>query len=151
VRRDPFAMLPFIGYNMSDYFQHWLDLGAKLAAGNIALPRIYCVNWFRKGADGKFIWPGYGENMRVLLWIVGRIQGQAKAEDHLMGLSPGYADLNWKGLDFTQAQYRQVTDIDAADWAREVALHAELFEQLAYHMPAPLLATMAEIRKRLAR
>ena len=151
VRRDPFAMLPFIGYNMSDYFQHWLDLGAKLEAQDIALPRIYCVNWFRKGADGKFIWPGYGENMRVLLWIVGRIQGQAKAEDHLMGLSPGYADMNWKGLDFTQAQYRQVTDIDAADWAREVALHAELFEQLAYHMPAPLLATMADIRKRLAR
>jgi phosphoenolpyruvate carboxykinase (GTP) len=109
------------------------------------------VNWFRKGADGKFIWPGYGENMRVLQWIVERIQGHAKGEEHLTGVSPGYADLNWKGLDFTQAQYRQVTDIDAADWAREVALHAELFEQLAYHLPAPLLATMAEIRKRLAR
>jgi phosphoenolpyruvate carboxykinase (GTP) len=151
VRRDPFAMLPFIGYNMSDYFQHWLDLGAKLEAGPAQLPRIYCVNWFRKGSDGKFVWPGYGENMRVLQWIVERIQGRSNGEDHLMGLSPGYADLNWKGLDFNAAQFRQVTDIDAAAWAQELALHGELFKQLAYHLPPTLLDTMASIRKRLER
>ena len=149
VRRDPFAMLPFIGYNMSDYFQHWLNLGATLEARQAVLPRIYCVNWFRKGPDGKFVWPGYGENMRVLQWIVERIQGRSNGEDHLMGVSPGYADMNWQGLAFTQAQYHQVSGIDSAAWARELALHGELFEQLAYHLPPSLLDTMADIRKRL--
>ena len=77
VRRDPFAMLPFTGYNMSDYFQHWLDMGKKLAASGATLPRIYTTNWFRKGEDGKFVWPGYGENMRVLKWMIDRIEGKA--------------------------------------------------------------------------
>ena len=108
VRRDPFAMLPFIGYNMSDYFQHWLDLGKKLQSGGTAVPKIYCVNWFRKGPDGKFVWPGYGENMRVLQWIVDRVEGKAKGAEHVMGVTPGYADLNWTGLNFTSAQYQQV-------------------------------------------
>ncbi len=151
VRRDPFAMLPFIGYNMSDYFQHWLDLGATLQANHATLPRIFCVNWFRKGADGKFVWPGYGENMRVLQWIVERVQGRAKGDEHVMGLSPGYADLNWKGLDFSPAQYQQLSGVDAAAWKHEVALHGELFEQLAYHLPASLLATKAALEARLAR
>ena len=150
VRRDPFAMLPFIGYNMSDYFQHWLDLGAKLDAQGATLPQIYCVNWFRKGADGKFVWPGYGENMRVLQWIVERVQGRAQGEEHLMGVTPRYADLNWSGIDFSAAQYQQVTGIDAAAWQQEVALHGELFEQLAYHLPASLVATKTAIEKRLA-
>jgi phosphoenolpyruvate carboxykinase (GTP) len=149
VRRDPFAMLPFIGYNMSDYFQHWLDLGGKLQAQSATLPRIYCVNWFRKDAAGKFIWPGYGENMRVLQWIVERIQGRAKGEEHLMGLTPRYADLNWTGLNFSQAQYQQVSGVDSAAWKQEVALHDELFERLAYHLPAALIATKAAIEKRL--
>ena len=149
VRRDPFAMLPFIGYNMSDYFQHWLDLGAKLQALGATPPRFYCVNWFRKDAAGKFIWPGYGENMRVLQWIVERVQGRAKGEEHLMGLTPRYADLNWTGLNFTQAQYQQVSGVDSAAWKQEVALHDELFERLAYHLPAALIATKAAIEKRL--
>ena len=151
VRRDPFAMLPFIGYNMSDYFQHWLDLGAKLQANQATLPRIFCVNWFRKGADGKFVWPGYGENMRVLQWIVERVQGRSSGEEHVMGLSPRYTDLNWTGLAFTPAQYQQVSAVDAAAWKQEVALHGELFEQLAYHLPASLMATKAALEARLAR
>ena len=150
VRRDPFAMLPFIGYNMGDYFQHWLDLGAKLQATGATLPQIYCVNWFRKGPEGKFVWPGYCENMRVLQWIVERVQGRASGEEHLMGVTPRYADLNWKGMNFSPAQYQHVTGIDAAAWRQELALHGELFEQLAYHLPPSLIATKAAIEKRLA-
>jgi phosphoenolpyruvate carboxykinase (GTP) len=151
VRRDPFAMLPFIGYNMSDYFQHWLDLGKKLQALGGALPRIYCVNWFRKGPDGKFVWPGYGENMRVLQWVVERIEGRAEGAENVMGITPGYADLNWKGLGFTPTQYQQVTGVDPAAWKQEMALHGELFDQLAYHLPAELSAVKATIEQRLAR
>jgi phosphoenolpyruvate carboxykinase (GTP) len=149
VRRDPFAMLPFVGYNMSDYFQHWLDTGAKLQAGGAPVPKIYCVNWFRKGDDGKFVWPGYGENMRVLQWIVERVEGRANGKDNVFGVTPGYADLNWSGLDFTPAQFEQVTRIDPAAWTAELALHAELFQQLAHHLPTELSATRAKIEARL--
>jgi phosphoenolpyruvate carboxykinase (GTP) len=150
VRRDPFAMLPFAGYNMSDYFQHWLDLGAKLAAGGATLPRIYCVNWFRKGADGKFVWPGYGDNMRVLAWILGRVGGEAQGVEHLFGLSPRYDDLNWEGLDFSRAQYDSVSSIDHAAWQQEMGLHRELFTQLAYHLPPALEQTRQRIEAELA-
>ncbi len=150
VRRDPFAMLPFMGYNMADYFQHWLDLGAKLEASGAKLPRIYCVNWFRKGADGKFVWPGYGENMRVLKWMLDRIEGTGGGSEHVFGVSPGYGDLNWTGLDFTPAQFDTVTRIDAAEWRAEMKLHEQLFEQLAYHLPAALPAVKARIEERLA-
>ena len=105
VRRDPFAMLPFIGYNMSDYFRHWLDLGAALQARGARLPKIFCVNWFRKGADGKFVWPGYGENMRVLEWIVHRIEGSAEGELTAFGTTPRYEDIDWSGLDFDRARF----------------------------------------------
>jgi len=150
VRRDPFAMLPFAGYNMSDYFQHWLDLGAKLQAQGVKLPKIYCVNWFRKGADGKFVWPGYGENMRVLHWILGRVEGQAQGTEHVFGTSPRYDDLNWSGLDFSRSQYDSVTSIDHAAWAQEMKLHDELFKQLAFHLPAELDATRQRIEAKLA-
>ena len=150
VRRDPFAMLPFIGYNMSDYFQHWLDLGKKLEASGAKLPKIYCVNWFRKGADGKFVWPGYGENMRVLQWMIGRVEGTAQGAESAIGTTPRYNDLDWNGLDFTPAQFDQVTHIDAGAWETELGLHAELFQQLAYHLPAEMSATKATLEKRLA-
>jgi len=149
VRRDPFAMLPFTGYNMSDYFQHWLDLGAKLQASGAKLPKIYCVNWFRKGADGKFVWPGYGENMRVLQWMIGRIQGTTGGSENAFGTTPRYDDLNWKGLNFSAAQFDQVTSIDPAAWRAELQLHGELFEQLAYHLPAEMSATKSRIEERL--
>jgi phosphoenolpyruvate carboxykinase (GTP) len=150
VRRDPFAMLPFAGYNMSDYFQHWLDLGKKLEAGGARLPKIYCVNWFRKGADGKFVWPGYGENMRVLKWMLERVEGRAQGAEHVFGVSPRYEDLQWNGLDFSPAQYDSVIGIDKAAWQQELKLHAELFQQLAFHLPADLTATKARIEERLA-
>jgi phosphoenolpyruvate carboxykinase (GTP) len=149
VRRDPFAMLPFMGYNMSDYFQHWLDLGRKLEASGAKLPKIFCVNWFRKGPDGKFVWPGYGENMRVLQWVIERVGGSAQGRDNVFGMTPRYEDLNWAGLDFTPTQYEQVTSIDTDAWHAELRLHDELFKQLAYHLPAELTATKAKIEQRL--
>ncbi|WP_046113060.1 phosphoenolpyruvate carboxykinase (GTP) [Aquincola tertiaricarbonis] len=150
VRRDPFAMLPFMGYNMSDYFQHWLDLGAKLQGSGAKLPGIFCVNWFRKGADGKFVWPGYGENMRVLKWILERVDGQAQGEEHVFGISPRYEDLSWNGLAFTPAQYQSVIGIDTHAWQQELALHAELFDKLAYHLPGELTDTKRRLEERLA-
>jgi phosphoenolpyruvate carboxykinase (GTP) len=150
VRRDPFAMLPFCGYNMSDYFQHWLDMEHKLEDSGHTLPRIYCVNWFRKGADGKFVWPGYGENMRVLAWMIDRIEGHGKGEDHLTGISPSYEDLNWTGLDFSAEQFDTVTRIDKDAWVKELESHAELFKQLEHHLPKELIETKAEIERRLA-
>ena len=154
VRRDPFAMLPFAGYNMSDYFQHWLDLGDKLTAASTrsgaTLPRIYTTNWFRKGADGKFVWPGYGENMRVLKWMIDRIEGKAAGTEHVFGVSPAYEELNWTGLDFTAEQFANVTSIDKAAWQSELKLHEELFTQLAHHLPQALTDTKAQIEKRLA-
>ena len=150
VRRDPFAMLPFAGYNMSDYFQHWLDLGAKLEKAGSKLPRIYCVNWFRKGADGKFVWPGYGENMRVLEWVLGRIENKASGSENVFGVSPRYEDLRWTGLPFTREQFQSVIGIDRAAWTEELKLHDQLFAQLAYHLPAALPATKKLIEERLA-
>jgi len=149
VRRDPFAMLPFTGYNMSEYFQHWLDMGANLAAGGAKLPAIYCVNWFRKGADGKFVWPGYGENMRVLKWMIDRIENTAKGQDHVFGVSPAFEEITWTGLSFTQEQFKTVTHIDKAAWVEELKLHDELFGQLAHKLPAALPQTKAAIEKRL--
>jgi len=150
VRRDPFAMLPFAGYNMSDYFQHWLKLGQKLQGSGAKLPGIYCVNWFRKGEDGKFVWPGYGENMRVLKWMIDRIEGKAKGLENVFGISPSYGELNWNGLNFTAEQFNTVTHIDKAAWQTELGLHEELFQQLAHHLPAELPATKAAIANRLA-
>ncbi len=150
VRRDPFAMLPFAGYNMSDYFQHWLNVGAKLQAEGAKLPAIFCVNWFRKGADGKFVWPGYGDNARVLQWMLGRIDGTAGAgSEHIFGVSPNYRDLNWSGLDFSEAQFQSVISIDRDAWVQEMKLHGELFEQLAYHLPVELKATREKILAQL--
>ena len=150
VRRDPFAMIAFAGYNMADYFQHWLNLGVKLGAAGAKLPRIYCVNWFRKGPDGKFIWPGYGENMRVLEWIVGRIEGKADGAENAFGVSPRYEDLNWNGLSFSKEQFGRIIGMDHADWQQELRLHEELFQRLAYHLPAELSATKTRIAEKLA-
>jgi len=149
VRRDPFAMLPFIGYNMADYFQHWLNLGDKISATGAKLPVIFCVNWFRKGADGKFVWPGYGENLRAMEWKLGRLEGTAGGKDNVFGVSPQYSDMHWEGLNFSQAQFDSVISIDTAAWKQELTLHAELFKQLEHHLPSELPATMARIENSL--
>ena len=149
VRRDPFAMLPFCGYNMSDYFQHWLDMEHKLEVSGGTLPNIYCVNWFRKGDDGKFVWPGYGENMRVLKWMIDRLEGRATGLKNGFGVSPAYSEINWTGLDFSQAQFDSVTSLDKDAWKQEFALHDELFTQLAYHLPKQLVETKAMLEQSL--
>jgi phosphoenolpyruvate carboxykinase (GTP) len=146
VRRDPFAMLPFCGYHMSDYFAHWLSLEQRLARLGGKPPRVFCVNWFRKGADGKFVWPGYGENMRVLKWMIERVDGQAQGEDHLMGVSPRFEDIDWTGADFDRRRFEAIIDPEPSAWTEELRLHGELFEQLAHHLPAAL----ADIRGRMA-
>jgi phosphoenolpyruvate carboxykinase (GTP) len=143
-------MLPFAGYNMSEYFQHWLNLGAKLTEANAVLPKFYCVNWFRKNDDGKFVWPGYGENMRVLAWMVGRIDQTAQAQENVFGYSPNYGDLNWQGIEFTEAQFNQVISVDKESWREEFKLHEELFEQLAFGLPPILKETKAKLEKSLA-
>ena len=150
VRRDPFAMLPFAGYNMSDYFQHWLDMGKKIAASGAALPKIYCVNWFRTDANGKFVWPGFGDNMRVLKWMLDRIAGNAGGNENVFGISPQFDDLTWDGLDFSQQQFEQITSLDRAAWEAELKLHSELFDKLQHHLPPELAATKAQLEKRLA-
>ncbi len=150
VRRDPFAMLPFAGYNMSDYFQHWLDLGRTLENAGATLPRIYTVNWFRKDESGRFVWPGFGENMRVLKWMLERVKGVARGEENVFGVSPRYEDLSWDGMDFTRQQFTLVSSLDRDAWVKELKLHDELFEQLAYHLPAELVDTKSRIEQRLA-
>jgi phosphoenolpyruvate carboxykinase (GTP) len=150
VRRDPFAMLPFAGYNMSEYFQHWLDIGAQLESKQAVLPKIYCVNWFRKNDQGQFVWPGYGENMRVLAWMLGRVQGSAQAVENVFGYSPSYQDLNWDGMPFTQEQFNQVISVDNASWREELKLHDELFTQLSHGLPKVLTATKTQLESRLA-
>ncbi|MBC7415327.1 MAG: phosphoenolpyruvate carboxykinase (GTP) [Herminiimonas sp.] len=150
VRRDPFAMLPFIGYNMSDYFQHWLETGRKIAASPAELPKIFCVNWFRTDESGKFVWPGFGDNMRVLKWMIDRIEGTAGGSEHVFGITPRYADLSWDGIDFAEKQFDQITSIDKAAWVDELKLHAELFEKLHHHLPKEMVSTKAQLEKRLA-
>jgi phosphoenolpyruvate carboxykinase (GTP) len=147
VRRDPFAMLPFMGYNMSEYFAHWLKIGEQLGSKQ---PKIFTTNWFRKGEDGKFVWPGYGENMRVLKWMIDRIEGQGQGQEHVFGISPRYEDLNWTGLNFSAEQFGKVSSIDKAAWQAELKLHTELFEQLKHNLPESLMETKAKLEGRLA-
>jgi phosphoenolpyruvate carboxykinase (GTP) len=150
VRRDPFAMLPFCGYNMAEYFRHWLDLGHRLEVARAKLPAIFCVNWFRTDEQGRFVWPGYSENMRVLQWMIGRIEGKAGGAEHVFGTSPRYEDLSWNGLDFSREDFAKITAIDKAQWLEEFKLHAALFESLAHGLPHQLPDTKAALEKRLA-
>ncbi|MEK6423868.1 MAG: phosphoenolpyruvate carboxykinase (GTP) [Burkholderia gladioli] len=149
VRRDPFAMLPFCGYNMSDYFSHWLKLGSELEASGATLPKIYCVNWFRKDADGRFAWPGFGENMRVLKWMLERIDGRGDGVEHALGLTPRYQDIDWGGMAFTAEQFEQVASVDRDAWREELALHDELFDKLKTRLPQALADTKAAFEARL--
>ncbi len=150
VRRDPFAMLPFIGYNMSDYFAHWLRIGKMLEQGSASLPKIFCVNWFRTDDHGKFIWPGFGDNMRVLKWMLDRIAGTGSGDEHVFGITPRHGDLLWDGLDFGEAMYDRITEIDHRAWQAELRLHDELFDKLRHRLPAELGEVKLALQQRLS-
>jgi len=132
VRRDPYAMLPFMGYHMGDYVNHWLQFGRNLPNA----PRIFGVNWFRKDEDGKFLWPGFGDNMRVLIWIVQRIRGNASSVESPMGWMPRYEDLDWRGLEsFSKESFSKIMNVDRELGKQELLSHEELFEKMYDKLP----------------
>jgi phosphoenolpyruvate carboxykinase (GTP) len=140
VRRDPFAMLPFAGYHMADYFNHWLSFGRKIQNP----PRIFGVNWFRRDEDGNFVWPGFGENMRILEWIVKRAKGKAMAIESPIGWMPRFQDINWEGVDdFSEADFLKAMSIDRSDWDKELLQHDELFIRLYDRIPKEMMAIKA--------
>jgi phosphoenolpyruvate carboxykinase (GTP) len=147
LRRDPFAMLPFCGYNMADYWGHWLKIGTFTDPAK--LPRIYAVNWFRKDSDGKFLWPGYGENSRVLEWIVRRLEGKAGAVDTPIGRVPEEGSLVLDGLDLTDSQLAELFAIDPVTWLAESGLTEEYFEKFGDRVPEELRNQLASLRERL--
>jgi len=147
LRRDPMAMLPFCGYNMGDYFAHWLKMGAKSEPSK--LPKIYYVNWFRQDERGKFLWPGYGENSRVLKWIFERCEGKVGAKDTAIGRAPEPADLDTRGSDLPAANLAKLLDVDVEGWLGEVPLIKEHFAQFGSHLPEAMNRELEGLAKRL--
>jgi phosphoenolpyruvate carboxykinase (GTP) len=145
IRRDPMAMLPFCGYNMADYWQHWLTLGGKLANP----PKIFRVNWFRKDEAGNFIWPGFGENMRVLEWVVDRVNGHGHAEETPIGMMPSYEDLTWTGLDFSPASFSDIMTVDPVAAMQEADAQKALFDDFGDRLPAALESQRQDQKARL--
>jgi len=135
VRRDPMAMLPFCGYHMGDYFRHWIAMQRKLSE----TPRVFHVNWFRKDKDGKFMWPGFGDNMRVLKWVVDRARGRALGRETPIGWQPRYDDLDWTGLDYPKEKFEELQTFDRVAWRAEVIGHEELFITLHDHLPKEMV------------
>ncbi len=145
VRRDPFAMLPFCGYHVGDYFSHWLKMGDAVSHQ----PRIFSVNWFRKDGEGKFVWPGFGQNMRVLEWVVERSRGRGHAVETPVGLAPEFGDLDWTGMQFGVDRFETAMLLDAAQWQRELSAHDEIFGKLGEKRPAALQAEREQLGARL--
>jgi phosphoenolpyruvate carboxykinase (GTP) len=147
VRRDPMAMLPFIGYAAGDYFAHWLEVGKSADAAK--LPRIFCVNWFRRGEDGRFLWPGFGENSRVLKWMIDRIEGTAAAEETPIGYVPTPEQLDLDGLETDPADVAASLRVDPQEWRRELPLIEEWFAKIGDQLPGSLHDELEALRQRL--
>jgi phosphoenolpyruvate carboxykinase (GTP) len=148
IRRDPFAMLPFIGYHMAEYWAHWVWMGQRT---DIKFPKIFRVNWFRKDENGKFVWPGFGQNMRVLKWIIDRVHGRAEALESPFGMIPRYEDITWAGLDFSREKYQTITDIAREGGQAEAEALKEYFGQFGDHLPPELEAQRQALADRLAK
>ena len=147
VRRDPFAMLPFMGYHVCDYFQHWLDMGKKTDPEK--LPRIFSVNWFRKDENGKFIWPGYGDNSRVLKWVFERVSGKGKAVKTAIGYMPTIDALDLSGLDVSEERMREILSVNKEEWLAEVESIKEHYRSYGERMPEELKNQLESLEKRL--
>ena len=150
LRRDPFAMLPFCGYAMGDYFKHWVEIAKTVAEGGANLPKIYLVNWFRKGTAGKFLWPGYGDNIRVVKWIIERVSGKAEAVDSVIGRHPVDDGIDLSGLSITPEQYAELMDVSVENWREEAAGNAADLAKLGT-LPEAILAQQAALEDRLAK
>jgi phosphoenolpyruvate carboxykinase (GTP) len=135
VRRDPMAMRPFCGYHMGDYFRHWIKMQRTLSE----TPKVFHVNWFRKDASGRFIWPGFRDNMRVLMWVVERVRGRVLARETPLGWMPRMEDIDWRGLPMSQDTFEQLQTVDAAEWRREIIEHEQLFIDLHDHLPPEMV------------
>ncbi|MBN1496492.1 MAG: phosphoenolpyruvate carboxykinase (GTP), partial [Spirochaetes bacterium] len=148
-RRDPFAMLPFCGYHMGDYFKHWIEIGTKTRADN--LPKIFYVNWFRKTADDKWLWPGYGENSRVLKWVFERCDGEGGAVETPIGHMPTPDAIDLTGLDgVSEADMKELLSVDREGWRREIDLIREHYAKFGSRLPAELVREMEALEKRLS-
>ena len=147
LRFDPFAMLPFCGYHMGDYFAHWLKVGAKADASK--LPKLYNVNWFRKGADGKFLWPGYGENSRVLKWVFERVKGTAKAVDTPIGRLPAPGSLDVSGLTIPEANLKELLRVDVEGWTAEIPQIKDHLAKFGAKLPQGIKDELASLEQRL--
>jgi phosphoenolpyruvate carboxykinase (GTP) len=140
------AMLPFCGYNMADYFQHWLDMRGKLTRP----PAVFHVNWFRTGPDGRFLWPGFGQNLRVLLWMIDRVKGKGAAEETPIGLVPGEGGIDFDGLDLTKAEQDALLRVERDQWAAEVPEIRAFFERFGDRIPEPLVRSLDTLAQQLA-
>jgi phosphoenolpyruvate carboxykinase (GTP) len=146
LRRDPMAMLPFCGYHMGDYFRHWLDMGRKFGAKK---PRIFHVNWFRKDGNGKFFWPGFGDNLRVLLWIIGRCRGTAEGRESPLGVVPRYGDLDWRGLEYPEKRFEALMAENPSTLGEQVHSNDEFFAEIGNKFPPELKAEEQTILRHL--
>ena len=147
LRHDPFAMLPFCGYNMADYFSHWLSFAENNSEEN--LPKIFQVNWFKKSSDGKFLWPGFAENIRVLDWIIGRLEGSNQGQESLVGTVPRAGELKTAGIDVDQSTLDELLEIDPEAWSKEVESIKEFFEEFGERMPKQLFEELEKLEARV--